>query len=306
MAGDGSGSTRMNVVAQHEGVGWMAYNADNIEVMRGMPERSVDLVVSSIPFASLLTYSASERDFGNTKNHDEFFEQFGFFVRELLRVTKPGRLAAIHCMNLPSSKTRDGYIGLVDFRGNVIRAFQDGGWIYHSEVCIWKDPIVAAQRTKAIGLLYKQLRKDSCLSRMGIPDYLCVFRRPGENAEAVAHTHESFPLPRWQTWASPCWTDINQSNTLSVREAREDDDQKHLCALQLDVIERAVTLWSNPGNIVFDPFGGIGSTGYQAILMGRRAVICELKTAYYTQAVANLHAASKRGTDQVTLNFGAP
>ena len=296
----------MNILAQESGANWVAYNADNMDVMRGMPERSVDLVCTSIPFASLLTYSPSDRDFGNTKDHAEFHEQFRFFVRELMRVMKPGRVVAIHCMNLPSSKTRDGYIGLVDFRGEVIRSFVEAGWVYHSEVCIWKDPVVAAQRTKAIGLLYKQLRKDSCLSRMGIPDYMCMFRRPGENAEAVAHTHESFPLPRWQAWASPIWSDINQSNTLSVKEAREEDDDKHLCALQLDVIERAVTLWSNPGNVVFDPFGGIGSTGYQALLMGRKAVSCELKPSYHKQAVANLRAASERGRSQATFNFDLP
>lgn len=275
---------------------WTAANGDCVELMRSMPEQSVHLTVTSIPFASLFTYSASDRDFGNCRTHEEFFGQFHFWVEELLRVTKPGRIAAIHCMILPSSKVRDGVIGLLDFRGDVVRAMQAGGWVFHSETAIWKDPVTAMQRTKALGLLHKQIKKDSCMSRTGILDYLCAFRRPGVNPEPVTHTNETYPVSKWQQVASPVWMDIDQSDTLNGRSAREHEDERHVCPLQRQVIERCVELWSNAGDVVLDPFGGIGSTGVAALNMGRRTVIHELKRSYYEQAVSNLRGAGKQRT----------
>lgn len=264
------------------------YNADCVDVMRGLPDSSVHFTCTSIPFSSLFTYTNSDRDFGNCKGGDEFFGQFEFLLPEWFRVTMPGRLCAVHVMNLPTSKARDGFIGLTDFRGATIRAFVNAGWIFHSEVCIWKDPVVAMQRTKALGLLWKQIKKDSCMSRQGVPDYLLVFRKPGDNPERVSHTAEEFPVAKWQQYASPVWTDINQTRTLSATAAREFKDERHLCTLQLDVIERALELWTNPGDRVLDPFAGIGSTGFAALKMGRKFVGAELKASYYRQAVRNL------------------
>jgi len=227
---------------------------------------------------------------GNCADYDEFSQHFQFLVKDLYRVTMPGRLLSFHCMNLPTSKTHHGYIGIRDFRGDLIRMFQAEGWIFHSEVCIWKDPVTAMQRTKALGLLYKQLRKDSAMSRQGIPDYLVTMRKPGENPEPVTKTHESFPVDVWQRYASPVWMDINPSDTLQFRSAREENDERHICPLQLDVIKRAIELWSNPGDLVLSPFTGIGSEGYMAIKRGRRFIGCELKPSYWQQAVANLRA----------------
>jgi hypothetical protein len=231
---------------------------------------------------------------GNCKDMDEFMSHFQFAIAELYRVTMPGRLLSFHCMNLPTSKTRDGVIGIRDFRGELIRAFEDVGWIYHSEVCIWKDPVTAMQRTKALGLLHKQLKKDSCMSRQGIPDYLVVMRKPGENPERVTHAAEEFPVAKWQRWASPVWMDVDPSRTLQRLSAREEKDERHICPLQLDVIERALELWSNPGDVVLSPFAGIGSEGYCALQMGRRFVGIELKRSYYEQARANLAAAKSQ------------
>lgn len=228
---------------------------------------------------------------GNCANYDEFMGQFTFLVKELHRVLMAGRLVSFHCMNLPLSKERDGFIGVRDFRGILIKLFQDAGFIFHSEVCIWKDPVTAMQRTKAIGLLYKQLRKDSTISRQGIPDYLVTMRKPGENPERVTKTHESFPVSLWQRYASPVWMDIDQSNTLTRAEAREEDDERHICPLQLDVIERGIRLWSNEGDTVLSPFMGIGSEGYQALKMKRRFVGAELKEGYWKVAVKNLKQA---------------
>ena len=263
------------------------YNGDSCEVLTGIPNNSVHFEVYSPPFASLYTYSNSERDLGNCRNKSEFFEQFEFIVRELYRVLMPGRIMAVHCMNLPTSKERHGYIGIEDFRGDLIRLFESVGFIYHSEVCIWKDPVIAMQRTKALGLLHKQLKKDSCMSRQGIPDYLVVMRKPGDNPERVSHTNVTFPVNVWQRYASPIWMDINPSDTLQGRSAREEKDERHICPLQLTVIRRALNLWTNPNDIVLTPFLGIGSEAYQALKIGRRAVGIELKESYYRQAVAN-------------------
>lgn len=267
------------------------YLGDCVDVVRGMETDSIDYTVFSPPFASLYTYSASDRDMGNCRTHSEFYEHFRFLVPELLRVTKPGRLLSFHCMNLPTSKERDGYIGITDFRGLLIRIFQDAGWIFHSEVCIWKDPVTAMQRTKALGLLHKQLKKDSCMSRQGIPDFLVTMRKPGVNPEPVAHTADDFPVDLWQRYASPVWMDINPSDTLQKESAREHKDERHICPLQLDVIRRALKMWSNPGDLVLSPFTGIGSEGYVALQEGRRFVGAELKQSYFAQAVANLRAA---------------
>lgn len=280
----------MNVLDQSVSEDFALYHGDCAEVLAGLPEASVHLTCTSIPFASLYTYSNSPRDLGNCRTHSVFWEHFEFLVPKLLSATVPGRLAAVHVMNLPTSKARDGFIGITDFRGDTIRAFTAGGWIYHSEICIWKDPVTAMQRTKALGLLWKQLKKDSAMSRQGIPDYVLVFRKPGVNPEPVAHTEHEFPVQLWQQYASPVWMDINPSRTLSGIEAREEQDERHVCALQLDVIERVLKLWSNPGDRVLDPFAGIGSTGYVALQEGRRFVGVELKESYYQQAVKNLRS----------------
>lgn len=282
----------MKVLDQQMGKGWALYRGDCVELVRGLDDASVHYSVFSPPFASLYTYSSSPRDMGNCRNHDEFFAQFRFLAPELLRVTKPGRLLSFHCMLLPTSKARDGYIGLTDFRGELIRAFREVGWIHHSEVVIWKDPVTAMQRTKALGLLHKQIKKDSCMSRQGIPDYLITMRAPGDNPERVGHTDEDFPVELWQQLASPVWTDINPSDTLQHRSAREHNDERHICPLQLEVIRRALHLWTNPGDTVLSPFAGIGSEGVVALEMGRRFVGFELKGSYYEQAGRNLEEAA--------------
>lgn len=283
------------------GADWTMHHGDCVEVLRRVLTASVDYTIFSPPFASLYTYSDSMRDMGNCASHDEFYEHFRFLVPELLRVTKPGRLVSFHCMNLPTSKSRDGFIGLTDFRGILIKAFQSVGWIFHSEVCIWKDPVTAMQRTHAIGLLYKQLRKDSTISRQGIPDYLVTMRAPGENAAPVEHVAEHFPVEQWQKWASPVWMDINPSDTLQKRSAREEEDERHICPLQLEVIRRGIGLWSNPGDLVLSPFGGIGSEGYVAIQEGRQFLGVELKESYWRQACLNLEALSKGTKKQMDL-----
>lgn len=274
------------------GDGWELNLGDCIEGVRALADGSVDYSVFSPPFASLYTYSNSDRDMGNCADHDEFFQHLEFLIAALLRVTAPGRLLSFHCMNLPTSKVRDGVIGLHDFRGQLIRAFATAGWIYHSEVCIWKDPVTAMQRTKALGLLHKQLKKDSCMSRQGIPDYLVTMRKPGENAAPVSHTNESFPVAQWQELASPVWMDINPSDTLQRESAREEQDERHIAPLQLEVIRRALRLWSKPGDLVLSPFAGIGSEGYVSIEQGRRFLGFELKRSYWEQACRNMEAAA--------------
>jgi DNA modification methylase len=271
------------------------YQGDCVEVLSGFEADTIDYSVFSPPFASLYVYSDSPKDMGNCRTDEEFFDHLGYLIRELVRVLKPGRLVSFHCMNLPTSKTNNGYIGIRDFRGDLIRAFQKEGFIYHSEVCIWKDPVTAMQRTKALGLLHKQLKKDSCMSRQGIPDYVVTMRKPGDNLDRVTHTNESFPVSEWQDYASPVWMDINPSDTLQYRSAREHKDEKHVCPLALEVIRRCLRLWTNPGDLVLSPFMGIGSEGYCAVQMNRRFVGVELKPSYYRQAEANLKAAASQG-----------
>jgi len=282
----------MEIINQEIHEKWALYNADCVEVVASLPDQSVGYSVFSPPFASLYTYSDSPRDMGNSKTYDEFAGHFGFLAADLFRVTKPGRLVSFHCANIPLMKERDGVIGLRDFRGDMIRWFQAAGFIYHSEVTVWKDPVIEMQRTKSLGLLHKQIKKDSCRSRMGNPDYVVTMRRDGENENPVAHTNESFPVDQWQKWASPVWMDIDQGNTLSYMQARDNDDERHICPLQLDVIERCIELWSAPGDVVLSPFAGIGSEGYVAVKKGRRFIGVELKPSYYAVAVKNLKAAS--------------
>lgn len=273
------------------------YCADTTEAIKGVKDNSIGLIVYSPPFSSLYTYSNSDRDLGNSRTDEEFFTHFRFIIDEMFRILMPGRIMAVHCMNLPTSKERDGYIGIRDFRGDLIREFQNAGFIYHAEVCIWKNPVTAMQRTKALGLLHKQLKKDSCMSRMGIPDYVVFMQKPGDNPQRVTHTNESFPVSEWQDYASPVWDeyntpvwwDINQSDTLN-RMFSDEESERHICPLQLPVIERCIRLYSNPEDVVFTPFMGIGSEVYQAVKMGRKAIGIELKDAYFEQAVKNLES----------------
>jgi hypothetical protein len=272
------------------------YHGDCVEVLAGLPERSVDYSIFSPPFSSLYTYSNSPRDMGNCRTDGEFFEHFGHLVRQLARIMKPGRNVSFHCMQLPTSKVREGYIGLKDFRGELIRAFEAEGFIYASEVCIWKDPVTAMQRTKALGLLHKTVRENASMSRQGIADYLVTVRAPGEVEDRVTHAPEDYPVDLWQKIASPIWTDIDPNDTLQFRSAREHDDERHICPLQLEVIRRGIHLWTNPGDVVLTPFLGIGSEAYIAAEMGRRAIGVELKASYYQQAVRNLESLSSQGS----------
>lgn len=285
----------MNVIDQYQTDRYCLINGDSCEVMSALPSDSIGLSVYSPPFSSLYTYSNSDRDLGNSKNDEEFFTHFEFIVKELYRILMPGRIMAVHCMNLPTSKERDGYIGIKDFRGDLIRLFQSVGFIYHSETCIWKNPVTAMQRTKALGLLHKQIKKDACMNRMGIPDYVVFMRKPGENPERVSNTNETFPVDLWQDYASPIWDeynspvwwDINQSNTLN-RMFSDEESERHICPLQLDVIERCVKMYSKEGDTVFTPFMGIGSEVYQAVKMGRKGIGIELKREYFLQAKKNM------------------
>lgn len=298
----------MAVVDQCVTENYAIYNGDSCEVLNSIPDESIDMSVFSPPFADLYCYSDSPNDLGNCKSYGEFFTHFGYIVENLYRVTKPGRIVAVHCMDVPAMKERDGYIGLKDFPSDVVRKFQEFGMIYHSKHIVWKDPLIEATRTKAIGLMHKQLCKDSIMSRAGLPDYVIAFRKPGENAAPVSHERgltrycgsndpsgsgEKRSHNIWRAYASPVWMDIRQTRTLDARQGRDPDDEKHLCPLQLDVVERAVELWSLPGETVLTPFMGVGSEAYGAVINGRRAIGIELKPAYYRQAVKNLAEAAK-------------
>ena len=274
------------------GDGFTVHLGDCVKWSRRMADNSVDYSVFSPPFADLFVYSNSDHDMGNCKNDQEFVEQLKFLISELFRVLKPGRNVSFHCMNLPTTKMRQGFIGLRDFRGDLIRAFQDAGFIYHSEACIWKDPVVAMQRTKALGLLHKTIRENSTMSRMGLPDYVVTMRKPGDIEERVTHG-DDLPVHMWQKYASPIWDDIDQGRTLNKMPARDENDEKHMCPLQLDVIERCIHLWTNKGDVVFSPFTGIGSEGYTAIKMGRKFIGTELKPQYFELACLNITDASK-------------
>jgi DNA modification methylase len=285
----------MNCIEQVVTDRYALYHGDCVEVLRGLPEQSIGYSIFSPPFASLYTYSNSPRDMGNVRNDAEFFAHFDFLIAELRRVMKPGRNVSFHCMDMPSSKERDGVIGLKDFPGDLIRAFQRHGFIFHSRVVIWKDPVTAMQRTKALGLLHKSVRENSAMCRQGIADYLITMRAPGE-CERVTHGAE-YPVDLWQRVASPVWMDINPSDTLQYMSAREHDDERHIAPLQLEVIRRGVMLWTNPDDIVLSPFGGIGSEPFVAVEMRRKAVAVELKASYFRQMVANVAAAQAKTAD---------
>jgi len=289
----------MNVLNQASGDNYTVYHGDCVDVLKGIPDATIDYSIFSPPFASLYTYSNSPRDMGNVRNDAEFFEHFAFLIAELRRVMKPGHNVSFHCMLMPTSKERDGYIGLKDFRGDLIRAFQAHGFIYASEVCIWKDPVTAMQRTKALGLLHKTVRTNACMSRQGIPDYLVTMRAPGEMVDKVTHEPEQYPVDKWQKVASPVWMDIDPSDTLQYRSAREHDDERHICPLQLEVIRRGIDLWTNPGDVVLSPFTGIGSEGFVAVEMGRKFVGAELKQSYFEQAAKNIAAAEQEKTQDL-------
>lgn len=285
----------MNCIESTSGEGWQLYLGDCVEVIEGLPENSVDYSIFSPPFASLYTYSNSPRDMGNCKSDADFAEHFGYLIAQLARVIKPGHNVSFHCMQLPTSKVKDGVIGLKDFRGELIRMFQSHGFIYASEVCIWKDPVTAMQRTKALGLLHKTVRNNATMCRQGIADYLVTMRAPGEVMDCVAHDQE-IPVQEWQKLASPIWTDIDPNDTLQFRSAREHDDERHICPLQLEVIRRGIRLWTKPGDVVLTPFAGIGSELYVARELDRYAVGVELKRSYYQQAATNLKHQAAQGT----------
>ena len=287
----------MNCIDQVTTDRYTAINGDCVEAIRGLPDGCIGYSIFSPPFASLYTYSNSPRDMGNCRTHEEFFDHFDYLIAELRRVMMPGRDVSFHCMDMPASKERDGYIGLKDFPGDLIRAFQRHGFIFHSKVTIWKDPVTAMQRTKALGLLHKSVRENAALCRQGIPDYLVTMRMPGEQVERVKHN--DYPVDQWQKVASPVWMDINPSDTLQYRSAREHDDERHICPLQLEVIRRGIALWTNPDDIVLSPFMGIGSEGFVSLELGRRFVGIELKRSYYEQAVKNLDSATKEKTQDL-------
>lgn len=323
----------VNVADQATGQGWHLWNGDCCEVTRGLPDASVDYIVYSPPFISLYTFSDDPRDMSNCRTDDQFWQHYRFLIAEYFRALKPGRLVSIHCMNLPTSKLRDGFIGLRDFRGDVIRVHQDAGFYFQSEVVIRKDPVTAMQRSKAIGLLHKQIVKDSSLSRMAVPDYVVTMRKPGENAEPITGQFDAYygsettpdgPLSTdsaywgirtfrpgsveysiavWQRYAEPVWMDIVQGDVLSRKEAREELDEAHIAPLQLTVIRRCIELWSNPKDVVFSPFAGIGSELYVALQMGRRALGVELKRSYFDQAVKNMEVG--RAIDRQSDLFAA-
>jgi len=311
---------KIKALAEHHGKDFALYNADCVDFARQMPSNSVHFSVYSPPFANLYCYSDSARDMGNCEDDAEFFVQYGYLVREMHRVLKPGRLVAVHCKDLVNYKSSSGMAGLRDFPGDIIRLHQEAGFAFHSRITIWKCPVTEMQRTKAHGLLYKQIRRDSTFSRQGLADYLLIFRKWGTSEtpvatdssrtdeilaerdaiEAVTHTHDSFSLDAWQQYASPVWMDVDQTNVLNVQRARENKDEKHMCPLQLDVIERALALWTNPGDVVFSPFAGVGSEGYGALMHGRKFVGTELKRSYYEWAIRFLEEAAK-GDAQIGL-----
>lgn len=310
------------------------YHGDSCEIIKALPDNKLHFGLHSPPFEGLYKFSNDPRDISNNDG-DSFWKHYSFLINELLRITMPGRLHAVHCMQLPTSKTRDGYIGMRDFRGEIIRAYQDAGWIFHSETCIRKDPVVAQQRTKSLRLLHKQIEKDSAMSGQALADYIVVFRKPGDNPEKVAgrmteyvgegnepeniesrvgkpmtdydgniigyatqdHAEKWYSIEVWQRYAEPVWMDINQTRTLQYRGGRDEKDEQHISPLQLDVIERCIHLWTNPGDIVFTPFLGIGSEVYGAVEMDRYGIGIELKQSYFNQAVKNLEHADRRRKD---------
>lgn len=281
-------------LGENHGEKYTAYHGDSVHVTSQFPDECLDFSIYSPPFSNLFVYSDSIADMGNAANDTEFYEHYSFLVEQLFRMTLPGRMSAVHCSDLPLTKWKDGEIGIKDLSGKIIEVHEKAGWVLYSRVTIWKDPVVEMTRTKALGLLHKQLLKDSCRSRTGMPDYLLVFRKPGTNPKPIQHTKENFPVSQWQEWASPVWMTVNQTNVLNVSEARSEKDEKHLCPLQLDVIERALIMWSNPGDKVLSPFMGIGSEGVCSLKAGRKFIGIELKAEYFKQALRYLEAADRQ------------
>jgi len=281
---------------------YKSYLGDSIETWKAFKENSIDFMVFSPPFSSLYTYSASQRDLGNCRTDEEFYKHFGFLIKELFRTLKPGRLCAVHCMDIPTRLINAGYIGIRDFSGSIIRAFEKERFYYHSRITIQKNPQAAAIRTHAKGLLFKQMHKDSSWSRQGLPDYVCVFRKPGENEIEIKPDIDN---DDWIKWAHPIWTDIRETHTLNARSTKSEKDEKHICPLQLDVIERCIRLWSNKGEVIASPFSGVGSEGYMAIKLERKALLCELKKEYWEQGLKNLEKAEKSKIDLFTVNSEA-
>jgi DNA modification methylase len=292
----------VNCIKAHHGENFSIYHGDCIEVIKGIPTNSVGLSVYSPPFSNLYIYSDSDRDMGNCKDDAEFLAHYEYLVHELYRITQPGRLVAVHCKDLVDYKGRDGEAGLRDFPARLTEVHEKCGFKYHSKVTIWKDPVIEMQRTKAHGLLWKQLRADSTFSRMGLAEYVIYFRKWAHTEEdqelvvPVSHTEEDVPVSLWQKWASPVWMDIQQTNVLNARIATGDADEKHICPLQLDLIERIVRMYSNPGDVVFSPFTGIGSEGYESLKHGRKFIGAELKEEYYFKAIENLNLATAQNS----------
>ncbi len=327
----------INAVDQVINERYAIYQGDACELIRGIPSETVHFGIHSPPFEGLYKFSNYDRDISNNDG-PSFWEHYAFLIQELMRVTMPGRIHAVHCMQLPTSKIRHGHIGMRDFRGEIVRAYEDAGWIFHSEVCIWKDPVVAQQRTKSIRLLHKQITKDSTISGQGLADYMLMFRKPGDNPDPVAgmfdryvgygnepasvdsrigrlspsgevisedHARKWFSIEVWQRYASPVWMDINQTRTLQYRGGRDEKDEQHISPLQLDVIERCIELWSNPGDVVLTPFLGIGSEVYGAVSAGRKGIGFELKPSYFVQAVRNLKQLDEAKTDNLFVTEAA-
>lgn len=278
------------ITSEESGNGWRMMLGDSCERLGELDESSIDLSVYSPPFANLYTYSDSPRDLGNSSGVEEFFDHYRFIIDHVLRVTKPGRLSAVHCQQLTYTKASFGYVGLRDFRGEIIQAHLDAGWIFHGEVTIDKCPQAQAIRTKSQALMFTTLNKDSSKTRPALADYLMLFRKPGENETPIDNDVDN---ETWIEWARPIWTGVRETHTLNVRTAKDDKDERHICPLQLDLIERVVRLWSNKGETVLSPFAGIGSEGVEAIRHGRRFVGCELKPSYWKSAVDNLRAAQE-------------
>lgn len=281
-------------LGEASGENYHLYHGDCVDVTRQLPSGAIGFSVYSPPFSNLFVYSDSEADMGNSADDGEFFQHYGYLIRELFRLTMPGRLSAVHCSDLPMTKWKDGLIAIKDLSGSIIRAHEAAGWSLHSRITIWKSPVVEMTRTKALGLLHKQLKKDSGRSRAGMPDYLLVFRKPGDNQKPITHTDDDFPVSQWQEWASPVWMTVDQTNVLNAAVARQEQDEKHLCPLQLDVIHRALVMWSAEGDTVMSPFMGIGSEGVEALKSGRKFIGIELKEAYFRQAIAHIDAKDRQ------------
>ena len=275
-------SEDMYTTDEATGTNWTLWNGDSCERMQEMDNNSVDLSVSSPPFASLYTYSDSIRDLGNSTDRAQFLEHYRFIIDQLLRVTKPGRLACVHVQQLATTKATHGVIGLTDFRGDIIRAYIKAGWVFHGEVTVNKNPQAQAIRTKAQSLMFVTKNRDSSMSRPALADYLLLFRKPGDNAVPIKTDVSN---DEWIKWAEPVWWDIRETNTLNERLGREDTDERHICPLQLDFIDRCIRLWSNKNELVFDPFGGLGSTPYEAVKLGRKGMSIELKHSYWVESV---------------------